>query len=106
MAEIREKIVNVVLNEAEQYLGSAMTYTLFEFVKEKQTELTSEIIEKRNCVQEDPVKCNEFNQVSTLLKVIIKLFTKLPNHFCQKVSKTKHIHKLSLSHNCNNKNSK
>jgi hypothetical protein len=36
---VKEKVVSQVNMEAEQYLGTAMTYTLFEFVKEKLEEL-------------------------------------------------------------------
>lgn len=51
--------MNTVLSEAEQYLGAAMTYTLFEFVKEKEIELTEEIIEKIVCKEESRVnKCD------------------------------------------------
>ncbi|KAJ8985054.1 hypothetical protein NQ317_016969 [Molorchus minor] len=42
MPSLKEKIVNVVLSEAEQYLGMSMTYSLFEFVKEKFDELIEE----------------------------------------------------------------
>ncbi|XP_069703114.1 RWD domain-containing protein 4 [Periplaneta americana] len=37
--EVKERVVSQVNAEAEQYLGTAMTYTLFEFVKEKLDEL-------------------------------------------------------------------
>jgi hypothetical protein len=36
---VKEQVVSQVNAEAEQYLGTAMTYTLFEFVKEKMEEL-------------------------------------------------------------------
>jgi hypothetical protein len=36
---VKERVVSEVNMEAEQYLGTAMTYTLFEFVKEKLEEL-------------------------------------------------------------------
>lgn len=36
---MKERVVSQVSMEAEQYLGTAMTYTLFEFVKEKLEEL-------------------------------------------------------------------
>jgi hypothetical protein len=36
---VKERVVAQVNMEAEQYLGTAMTYTLFEFVKEKLEEL-------------------------------------------------------------------
>lgn len=35
-----------VLDEAEQYIGEAMTYTLFEFVKEKYAELIADLPDK------------------------------------------------------------
>jgi hypothetical protein len=37
--DVKEQIVSQVKAEAEQYLDTAMTYTLFEFVKEKLEEL-------------------------------------------------------------------
>lgn len=39
LATVKQKIINAILEEAEQYLGAAMTYSLFEFVKEKEKEL-------------------------------------------------------------------
>lgn len=36
---MKERVVSQVNMEAEQYLGTAMTYTLFEFVKERLEEL-------------------------------------------------------------------
>lgn len=36
---VKEKIIATVNEEADQWLGSAMTYTLFECLKEKMTEL-------------------------------------------------------------------
>jgi len=37
--DVKEQVVSQVNVEAEQYLGTAMTYTLFEFVKEKMEDL-------------------------------------------------------------------
>jgi len=37
--DVKERVVSQVNVEAEQYLGAAMTYTLFEFVKEKMEDL-------------------------------------------------------------------
>lgn len=37
--DVKEQVVSQVTAEAEHYLGTAMTYTLFEFVKEKLEEL-------------------------------------------------------------------
>lgn len=37
--DVKERVVSQVNMEAEQYLGTAMTYTLFEFVKERLEEL-------------------------------------------------------------------
>jgi len=37
--DVKEQVVFQVNVEAEQYLGTAMTYTLFEFVKEKMEDL-------------------------------------------------------------------
>ena len=37
--EVKDIVISQINAEAEQYLGTAMTYTLFEFVKEKLEEL-------------------------------------------------------------------
>ncbi|KAJ8967504.1 hypothetical protein NQ314_002819 [Rhamnusium bicolor] len=42
VASLKEKIIDIVKVEAEQYLGMSMTYSLFEFVKEKFDELIEE----------------------------------------------------------------
>lgn len=39
---LKERVTDVVSSEAEQYLGMSMTYSLFEFVKEKFDELIQE----------------------------------------------------------------
>lgn len=39
---MKEKIIELVLKEAEQYLGMSMTYSLFEFIKEKFDDLLKE----------------------------------------------------------------
>ncbi|KAG5884355.1 hypothetical protein JTB14_030794 [Gonioctena quinquepunctata] len=39
---LKKKIIDIVSTEAEQYLGMSMTYSLFEFVKEKFEELINE----------------------------------------------------------------
>ncbi|KAJ8722391.1 hypothetical protein PYW07_003571 [Mythimna separata] len=43
---IKEKILSIVDAEAEQWLGCAMTYTLFECLKEKVAELMAEQVEE------------------------------------------------------------
>lgn len=43
---MKEKVTDVVSSEAEQYLGMSMTYSLFEFVKEKFDELIQDQPEK------------------------------------------------------------
>lgn len=47
---MKEKICELVSSEAEQYLGMSMTYSLFEFVKERFEELIQdqpeEIVER------------------------------------------------------------
>nr|CAD7454915.1 unnamed protein product [Timema tahoe]CAD7602535.1 unnamed protein product [Timema genevievae] len=42
---VKDRVLAVVSEEAEQYLGSAMTYTLFEFVKEKLDEIVADQLE-------------------------------------------------------------
>lgn len=39
---VKQRIAEYVLSEAEQYLGEAMTYTLFESVKEKMLDLVAD----------------------------------------------------------------
>nr|CAI5851656.1 unnamed protein product [Callosobruchus analis] len=39
LPSVKKQVVDTVKNEAEQYLGMSMTYSLFEFVKEKFEEL-------------------------------------------------------------------
>ena len=43
---VKEKILSIVDAEAEQWLGCAMTYTLFECLKEKVPELLAEQTEE------------------------------------------------------------
>lgn len=40
--QLKNKIIDLLNNEAQQYLGMSMTYSLFEFVKEKFDELIEE----------------------------------------------------------------
>ncbi|XP_022912644.2 RWD domain-containing protein 4 [Onthophagus taurus] len=64
---LKEKIANLVAEEAEQYLGMSMTYSLFEFIKEKFEQLIEEqpehpieqCVEKMSiCENQDiPKKC-------------------------------------------------
>lgn len=42
MQSLKDKITNLVKEEASQYLGMSMTYSLFEFVKERFEELIQE----------------------------------------------------------------
>ncbi|XP_060810075.1 RWD domain-containing protein 4-like [Amyelois transitella] len=46
LPSVKEKILSVVSNEAEQWLGCAMTYTLFEALKEKASEILAEQTEE------------------------------------------------------------
>lgn len=39
---MKEKILSIVDSEAEQWVGCAMTYTLFECLKEKTAEILTE----------------------------------------------------------------
>lgn len=41
MEEVKDKVVSHIEAEAEQWLGSAMTYTLFQSVQEHYTDLVS-----------------------------------------------------------------
>lgn len=42
MDSVKQRITDFVLGESEQYLGEAMTYTLFESIKEKVLDLVSD----------------------------------------------------------------
>ncbi|KAF2898302.1 hypothetical protein ILUMI_07873 [Ignelater luminosus] len=53
---LKDKIKELVLIEAEQYLGMSMTYSLFEFVKEKFDELIKEQPEEENEISDDVIK--------------------------------------------------
>ncbi|XP_060810853.1 RWD domain-containing protein 4 [Amyelois transitella] len=46
LPSVKEKILSVVSNEADQWLGCAMTYTLFEALKEKASEILAEQTEE------------------------------------------------------------
>ncbi|KAL1140674.1 hypothetical protein AAG570_000604 [Ranatra chinensis] len=39
---VKEKVISAIIKEAEMWLGSAMTYTVFEFVKENLNDLVSD----------------------------------------------------------------
>ncbi|KAK5644316.1 hypothetical protein RI129_005616 [Pyrocoelia pectoralis] len=43
-SSLKQKMRDMVLEEAEQYLGMSMTYSLFEFIKEKFDDLVQELI--------------------------------------------------------------
>ncbi|EEB17491.1 RWD domain-containing protein 4A, putative [Pediculus humanus corporis] len=62
-SDVKEKIANALLKEAELYLGTAMTYTLFEFVKEKEIEFTNEIIVNKCVNNESSLKLGISEQV-------------------------------------------
>ncbi|KRT79263.1 hypothetical protein AMK59_8572, partial [Oryctes borbonicus] len=51
---LKEKIIKMVQMEAEQYLGMSMTYSLFEFIKEKFDELI--VDQSEECVVEQDVE--------------------------------------------------
>ncbi|XP_056638710.1 RWD domain-containing protein 4 isoform X2 [Diorhabda sublineata] len=42
VTHVKQKVVETLSNEAEQYLGMSMTYSLFEFLREKFEELINE----------------------------------------------------------------
>lgn len=46
MPQVKEKITSIVDTEAEQWLGCAMTYTLFECLKEKVAEVLADQTEE------------------------------------------------------------
>lgn len=53
---LKEKISNLVSAQAEQYLGTCMTYSLFEFVKEEFDELIKDQPEETTEEREDSEK--------------------------------------------------
>lgn len=60
IAPLKEKITNLVESEAEQFIGMSMTYSLFEFLKEKfeeliqtQPEQTVELDVNKLCISEE-----------------------------------------------------
>ncbi|XP_038059693.1 RWD domain-containing protein 4-like [Patiria miniata] len=56
---VRSSVVERIKAEAEQWLGSAMTYTLFEWAKENVEDLMSEQTEKTAQVKEDRKNTSE-----------------------------------------------
>lgn len=48
MSSLKNKIIDIVTSEAEQYLGMSMTYSLFEFVKEEFEKLIEQQPEETN----------------------------------------------------------
>lgn len=59
MQEVKDKVVNHVEAEAEQWLGSAMTYTLFQSVQEHCADLVSN----------QPDSVTEVNSYTSKLKI-------------------------------------
>jgi len=68
---LKDKIAQLVLDEAEQYLGMSMTYSLFEFVKEK----FDEFIQQQ---PEDEIEINEDVKELTISEPIEDLKKKAP----------------------------
>lgn len=60
---LKDKICKLVSSEAEQYLGMSMTYSLFEFVKEKFEEL---IVDQPEEIVEHVATDDEINDVSEI----------------------------------------
>lgn len=67
MKSLKEKICKLVSTEAEQYLGMSMTYSLFEFVKEKFDELIQDQPEE---ILEQVTADEEINDFSDLQVII------------------------------------
>ena len=83
---MKDKIVQLVSKEADQHLGMSMTYTLFEFVKEKfdelidQTCVVNEISICENLASCDiqVSVCMYFGQLGILsLEINLKMFSSI-----------------------------
>jgi ubiquitin-protein ligase len=61
---LKDKIVSLVLEEADQYLGMSMTYTLFEFLKERFDTLIAEQPENPETSEKSVTVEQDQNQVS------------------------------------------
>lgn len=75
LPEIKENIVSVITEEAEKNLGTAMTYSLFEFVKEKVEQLMStQPIQLANSLSDniEKVVINDDQEIDTPKKEVKK----------------------------------
>lgn len=61
---IKEKILSIVSEEADQWVGSAMTYTLFECLKEKVPELLTELVQESVTSRVEKITLADPEQVS------------------------------------------
>ncbi|CAH0556164.1 unnamed protein product [Brassicogethes aeneus] len=66
---VKAKVISLVKEEAEQFLGMSMTYSLFEFVKEKFEDLMKEQPEETEIADVDRLKiCEELDQQESVKK--------------------------------------
>lgn len=56
---VKEKILSIVDSEAEQWVGCAMTYTLFECLKEKVSEILAEQTEEAIVARVEKIIIND-----------------------------------------------
>ncbi|CAH2990430.1 unnamed protein product [Chilo suppressalis] len=68
LPSIKEKVLSIVNAEAEQWLGCAMTYTLFECLKEKVTELLAEQTEEVISTRVEKIHIDDQNEVENTKK--------------------------------------
>ncbi|CAG9860793.1 unnamed protein product [Phyllotreta striolata] len=65
---LKQKIIDVLTEEAEQFLGMSMTYSLFEFLKEKFEELIKEQPDEPEKIDIDKLCISEANQQDKQIK--------------------------------------
>lgn len=71
MQSLKDKIVNMIKEEAEQYLGMSMTYSLMEFLKEKFDELIAQQPEEPEKLEMEKICITDQEpQVSYLIRIV------------------------------------
>lgn len=67
ISSLKNKIIGILKTEAEQYLGMSMTYSLFEFIKEKFDELIEEQPEEPEKLEVDKLCISEEQDLQVFL---------------------------------------
>ncbi|CAH1104272.1 unnamed protein product [Psylliodes chrysocephalus] len=68
VASLKQKIIDILTSEAEQYLGMSMTYSLFEFLKEKFEDLIEEQPDEPEKLEVEKLCITENDQQEKQLK--------------------------------------